>query len=68
MANILIIDDEEAIRNVLRDILEMEDYEVDEAKDGIEALSKIKQALMQLSAISKCQKWMGWNCLNESIF
>ena len=43
MANILIIDDEEAIRNVLRDILEMEDYEVDEAKDGIEALSKIKQ-------------------------
>lgn len=43
MAAILIIDDEEAIRNALRDILEMEDYEVDEAKDGIEALSKIKQ-------------------------
>lgn len=43
MATILIIDDEEAIRNALRDILEMEDYEVDEAKDGIEALSKIKQ-------------------------
>lgn len=43
MANILIIDDEEAIRNVLRDILEMEDYEVEEAKDGIEALAKIKQ-------------------------
>ena len=43
MATILIIDDEEAIRNALRDILEMEDYEVEEAKDGIDALSKIKQ-------------------------
>ncbi len=44
MAKILIIDDEESIRNVLRDILEMEDYEVDEAKDGINALSKVKKA------------------------
>jgi len=43
MATILIIDDEEAIRNALRDILEMEEYEVEEAKDGIDALSKIKQ-------------------------
>ncbi len=43
MATILIIDDEEAIRNALRDILEMEDYDIEEAKDGIEALSKIKQ-------------------------
>jgi two-component system nitrogen regulation response regulator NtrX len=42
MATILVIDDEEAIRNALRDILEMEDYEVEEAKDGIDALSKIK--------------------------
>lgn len=43
MPTILIIDDEEAIRNALRDILEMEDYEVEEARDGIDALSKIKQ-------------------------
>jgi DNA-binding NtrC family response regulator len=42
MPIILIIDDEEAIRNALRDILEMEDYEVEEAKDGIDALSKLK--------------------------
>jgi CheY-like chemotaxis protein len=40
MPTILIIDDEEAIRNALRDILEMEEYEVEEAKDGIDALSK----------------------------
>jgi len=43
MVKILIIDDEERIRNVLRDILEMEDYKVDEAKDGINALSKLKK-------------------------
>jgi two-component system nitrogen regulation response regulator NtrX len=42
MPTILIIDDEEAIRNALRDILEMEDYDVEEAKDGIDALSKLK--------------------------
>lgn len=44
MATILLIDDEQSIRSVLRDILELEDYEVDEAKDGLEALAKIKQS------------------------
>lgn len=43
MPHILLIDDEASIRNVLRDILELEDYDVDEAKDGIEALAKIRQ-------------------------
>lgn len=43
MAKILIIDDEPSIRSVLRDILEMEDYKVEEAKDGIDALSKVKK-------------------------
>lgn len=43
MAKILVIDDEPSIRTVLRDILEMENYEVEEAKDGIDALSKIKK-------------------------
>lgn len=43
MAKILIIDDEPSIRSVLRDILEMENYEVEEAKDGIDALSKVKK-------------------------
>lgn len=42
MPHILVVDDESSIRNVLRDILEMEDYEVEEAKDGIEALAKVK--------------------------
>lgn len=43
MPKILIVDDEPAIRRILRDILEMEKYEVDEAADGMECLVKVKQ-------------------------
>lgn len=43
MHKILIVDDERAIRRTLRDILEMEKYEVDEAEDGLTCLVKIKQ-------------------------
>jgi len=42
MAKILIIEDEEAIRRVLNKILAREGYEVDEAVDGVEGVSKIK--------------------------
>lgn len=40
-ANILIVDDERAIRNVLKDILTVEGYKVEEACDGEEGLKKI---------------------------
>ena len=40
MASILIIDDERAIRNVLKEILTNEGYKVDEAVDGEEGLKK----------------------------
>ncbi|TDB67869.1 sigma-54-dependent transcriptional regulator [Arundinibacter roseus] len=43
MVKIIIIDDEDNIREALRDILEYEGYEVDEAKDGEEGLLKIKK-------------------------
>lgn len=39
MAKILIIDDEKSIRSTLREILEYEKYEVDEAKDGEEGIA-----------------------------
>ncbi|WP_439505916.1 sigma-54-dependent transcriptional regulator [Sediminibacterium sp.] len=42
MASILIIDDERAIRNVLKDILSNEGYTTDEAPDGEEGLKKFK--------------------------
>jgi len=41
MAKILIVDDEKTIRAALRDILEYEEYEVEEAKDGEEGLNMI---------------------------
>jgi two-component system, NtrC family, nitrogen regulation response regulator NtrX len=41
MSKILIIDDEKAIRNTLREILEYESYQVDEAANGEEGLEKI---------------------------
>lgn len=41
MAKILIIDDEEVIRLTLKEILEYEDYETDEAEDGKEGLDKV---------------------------
>jgi len=40
MPHILIIDDERAIRNVLKDILTNEGYKVDEATDGEEGFTK----------------------------
>jgi two-component system, NtrC family, nitrogen regulation response regulator NtrX len=41
MPKLLIIDDERSIRNSLRDILEYEKFQVDEAEDGATALSMI---------------------------
>jgi len=43
MAKILIIDDEKSIRNTLRDILEYEKYDVDDAVDGIAGIELIKK-------------------------
>lgn len=40
---ILLVDDEKSIRNTLREILEFEKYEVEEASDGLDALSKVKK-------------------------
>lgn len=44
MAKLLIIDDEKAIRATLKEILEYEKYEVDEAKDGEEGLQKLEES------------------------
>ena len=43
MARILIVDDEESIRETLREILEYEGYEIEEASDGEKAISLIKK-------------------------
>jgi two-component system nitrogen regulation response regulator NtrX len=43
MAKILIIDDERAIRNTLREILEYEDYQVEDVDNGIDGLELIEK-------------------------
>ncbi len=43
LAKILIVDDEAPIRRVLKDILEVEKYEVHEAVDGVDAIARLMQ-------------------------
>ncbi|MGB4655762.1 MAG: sigma-54-dependent transcriptional regulator [Bacteroidales bacterium] len=43
MTKILVIDDEAPIRNALRDILEYEKYEVEEASEGLMAISMVEK-------------------------
>ncbi len=49
MAKILVIDDEKTIRDALRDILEYEGYDVDEAKDGQEGLDMVIASLYDVA-------------------
>lgn len=48
MAKILIVDDERAIRNTLKEILEFEGYSVETAEDGKTALEKAGQTAFDL--------------------
>jgi two-component system nitrogen regulation response regulator NtrX len=43
MAKILIIDDERSIRSTLREILEYEDYTVDDIDNGVDGLELIQK-------------------------
>lgn len=40
---ILVVDDEELIRNVIREYLLLEDFMVDEANDGVQAVNKVME-------------------------
>ena len=43
MPKILVVDDDQSIRRTLKDILEFEKYQVEEAVDGLDALVQVKQ-------------------------
>jgi two-component system, NtrC family, nitrogen regulation response regulator NtrX len=49
MAKLLVIDDEKTIRDALRDILEYEGYEVDEARDGEEGLEMVTNSIYDVA-------------------
>jgi DNA-binding response OmpR family regulator len=40
-AKVLLVDDEDMLRRVMKDLLEQEGYQVIEAKDGVEALDQV---------------------------
>jgi len=65
MAKILLIDDEASIRNTLKEILEYEKYEVDEAANGEEGLKKIESQPFDLVLCDvKMPKMDGLELLN----
>jgi len=68
MARILIIDDERAIRNTLREILEYEDYQVDDIDNGIDGLDLIKKNDYDLVLCDiKMNKMDGMEVLSEGL-
>ena len=48
MPKILIIEDDNKIRSILKEILEEKNHEVDDAPDGVEGLKKLEQGLYDL--------------------
>lgn len=60
-SRILIVEDEEKIRNLLRMFLEREDLEVEEAENGLQALEKLKARSFQLVILDIMMPEMdGW--------
>ncbi|MBI3758100.1 MAG: response regulator [Deltaproteobacteria bacterium] len=48
MTHILVIDDETSVRTLMRQVLEEEGYQVDEAGDGEEGLARLQATLADL--------------------
>lgn len=68
MAKILIIDDERAIRNTLREILEYEDYHVEDVDNGADGLDLIKKTDYDLVLCDiKMNKMDGMEVLTEGL-
>jgi len=68
MAKILIIDDERAIRSTLREILEYEDYQVQDVDNGIDGLEVIKKDHIDLVLCDiKMGRMDGMEVLTEAL-
>jgi DNA-binding NtrC family response regulator len=68
MAKILIVDDERAIRNTLREILEYEEYQVDDVDNGPDALILISKNEYDLILCDiKMNKMDGMEVLSEGL-
>ncbi len=68
MAKLLIIDDERAIRSTLREILEYENYEVEDIDNGFDALELIKKKNFDLVLCDiKMNRMDGMEVLEQAI-
>jgi len=68
MAKILIIDDEKSIRATLREILEYEKFDIDEAQDGEEGLKKLQKGNYDIALCDiKMPKMDGIELLEKSM-
>ena len=66
MAKILIIDDEQTIRQTLKEILEYEKFEVDEARNGEEGLEMLKKGQYDVALCDiKMPKMVGMEVLDK---
>ena len=48
MSKILVIEDDNKIRSILKEILEEKNHEVDDAADGVEGYKKLEQGVYDL--------------------
>ncbi|RAJ23096.1 sigma-54-dependent transcriptional regulator [Pedobacter cryoconitis] len=68
MAKLLIIDDERAIRSTLREILEYENYEVEDIDNGVDGLDLIKKKKYDLVLCDiKMNKMDGMEVLEQAL-
>lgn len=66
MHKILLVDDEAAIRQSLREILEYENYKIDEARDGLECTVKLKKISYDVVLLDvKMPKMNGFDALDR---
>lgn len=63
---VLLVDDEERIREMIREYTSLEGYDIDEASDGIEALNLFKQQKYSLVILDVMMPKMdGWSVCRE---
>jgi len=64
MARILVIDDEKAIRNTMKDVLCFENYEVETAENALEGLKKLQESNFDITFLDiKMPDMNGVKCL-----
>lgn len=63
---ILVVDDEQGIRDIVKEYLSLEDFEIIEAIDGVDALNKFKNNEISLIILDvMLPKMDGWKVLRE---